>query len=192
MRGLRRTASGLAVIALSAGVLAGCGSSDSGATTAAEATSAPPLTKAEYVAKVNAICTTLDNTADSLENADIESVSAAKAQIATFNSEARAAIGELEALVPPADLQAAADTLVASSKESVALFDELTSSIDGGSGPSTAELEAQATKAEALATKQMAAAKELGLSNCFTGVNNDGDASTNDDGTDGADADDAS
>lgn len=193
MRGLKRTAAGAAAIALSIGVLAGCGTSTSDAgSTAAEATeTAPALTKAQFVAKANAICTKLDNTADSLESDAVDTVSAAKAQIKKFNAEAQEALAQLQALVPPAALEAAKDTLVQSSQESVKLFDELTASLEGGTVPSTAELKAQATQAMALVTKQEAAAKELGLSNCFTGVNNDGKADTADDGGDDADGNDA-
>jgi hypothetical protein len=101
MRGLKRTAAGAAAIALSIGVLAGCGSSDSGATTAAEATTAAPaLTNAEYVAKVNAICTKIDDTANSIENEDGDTIAQAKEGIAELTANAKAGIASLKALTP--------------------------------------------------------------------------------------------
>ena len=190
MRGLKRTAAGLAAIALSAGVLAGCGSSGDAATTAAgDATTATALTKAEYVTAVNAICTKIDNTADNLDAADVESATAARAQIDTMTAAAQEGIAELKALTPPADLQAAHDALVANSSESVALSQKLMTAIESKS-LDDATLKADAEKAGQLVAAQEKAAKELGLTNlCFAGVNNDGDPSTNDDGD--TDADDA-
>ena len=181
MRGLKRTATGAAAIALSIGVLAGCGSSDSGATTAAEATTAAPaLTNAEYVAKVNAICTKIDDTANSIENEDGDTIAQAKEGIAELTANAKAGIASLKALTPPADLQAAHDALVASSSEAIALNEKLVASVEAGT-VDKAQLTADAAEAQALVKKQMAAAKELGLSNCFTGdepgdTNDTGDA----------------
>ena len=187
MRGMKRMAAGIAAVALSAGVVAGCGSSDSGATTAADATTAPALTKAEYVAKVNAICTKIDDTANSIEIQDADSIAQAKAGIAELTANAKAGIASLKTLTPPADLQAAHDALVATSSESIALNEKIVAAVEAGT-VDTAQLTADAKEAEALATKQEAAAKELGLSNCFTG---DEPGDTNDTGdtgdADGAD-----
>ena len=184
MRGLKRTAAGAAAIALSIGVLAGCGSSDSGATTAAEATTAAPaLTNAEYVAKVNAICTKIDDTANSIENEDGDTIAQAKEGIAELTANAKAGIASLKALTPPADLQAAHDTLVQTSGDSIALMNKLVASAESAESGNvdTAGLAADLDQAMALEKKQTAAAKELGLSNCFTGdepgdTNDTGDA----------------
>lgn len=191
MRGLKRTAAGLAAIALSAGVVAGCGSSGDATTTAAgDAATTAALTKAEYVKAVNAICTKIDNTADNLDAADVESATAARAQIDKMTAAADEGISELKALTPPADLQAAHDALVTNSSESVALSQKLMTAIESNS-LDDATLKADAEKAGQLVEAQAKAAKELGLTNlCFAGVNNDGDPSTNDDGD--TDADDAS
>lgn len=192
MRGLKRTTMGLAAIALSAGVLVGCGSSgDSASTAAADATTAAALTKAEYVAAVNKICTKIDNTADTLDSADVESVTQAKAQIDKMTAAAQEGIAELKALTPPADLQAAHDALVTNSGESIALSQKLMTAIESKS-LDNATLQADAKKAGQLVEAQEKAAKELGLTNlCFAGVNNDGDPSTNDDGPGDTDTDDS-
>lgn len=192
MRGLKRTAAGLAAIALSAGVLAGCGSSsDTASTAAADAATTAALTKAEYVTAVNAICTKIDNTADNLDAGDVESITAARAQIDKMTAAAQEGIAELKALTPPADLQAAHDALVTNSSESVALSQKLMTAIESKS-LDDATLKADAEKAGQLVEAQEKAAKELGLTNlCFAGVNNDGDPSTNDDGPGDADTDDS-
>ena len=192
MRGLKRTAAGLAAIALSAGVLAGCGSSsDTASTAAADAATTAALTKAEYVTAVNAICTKIDNTADNLDAGDVESITAARAQIDKMTAAAQEGIAELKALTPPADLQAAHDALVTNSSESVALSQKLMTAIESKS-LDDATLKAYAEKAGQLVEAQEKAAKELGLTNlCFAGVNNDGDPSTNDDGPGDADTDDS-
>jgi molybdopterin-guanine dinucleotide biosynthesis protein len=168
MRGFRRTAAGAAAIALSIGVLAGCGSSDSGATTAAEATTAVALTKAGYVAKVNAICTKIDDTASAIGNQNADSIRQAKAGIAELTANAKAGIASLKALTPPADLQAAHDSLVASSSEAIALNEKIVAGVEAGT-VDKAQLTADATEAEALAKTQAVAVRDLGLSNCFTG-----------------------
>ncbi len=168
MRGMKRTAAGLAAITLSAGVIAGCGSSSSDATTAAEATTAVALTKAEYVAKVNAICTKIDDTANSIENQDGDSIAQAKEGIAELTANAKAGIASLKTLTPPASLQAAHDSLVSTSSEAIALNEKIVAAVEAGT-VDKAQLTADAKEAVALATKQQAAAKELGLSNCFTG-----------------------
>lgn len=190
MRGMKRIAAGLAAVTLSAGVLVGCGSSgDTASTAAADTTTAAALTKAEYVAAVNAICTKIDNTADNLDAADVESVTAARAQIDTMTSAAEEGVTELKALVPPADLQAAHDALVTNSSESIALSQKLMTAIESKS-LDDATLKADAEKAATLVAAQEKAAKELGLTNlCFAGVNNDGDPSTNDDGAGDGDTD---
>lgn len=192
MRGLKRTAVGLAAIALSAGVLAGCGSSgDPASSAASDAATTPALTKAEYVAAVNKICTKIDNTADTLDSADVESVTQAKAQIDKMTAAAQEGIAELKALTPPADLQAAHDALVTNSGESIALSQKLMTAIESKS-LDNATLQADAKKAGQLVEAQEKAAKELGLTNlCFAGVNNDGDPSTNDDGPGDTDTDDS-
>lgn len=192
MRGLKRTAAGLAAIALSAGVLAGCGSSsDTASTAAADAATTAALTKAEYVTAVNAICTKIDNTADNLDAGDVESITAARAQIDKMTAAAQEGIAELKALTPPADLQAAHDALVTNSSESVALSQKLMTAIESKS-LDDATLKADAEKAGQLVEAQEKAAKELGLTNlCFAGVNDDGDPSTNDDGPGDADTDDS-
>lgn len=192
MRGLKRTAAGLAAIALSAGVLAGCGSSgDTASSAASDAATTAALTKAEYVAAVNTICTKIDNTADNLDSADVESATAARAQIDKMTAAAQEGIAELKALVPPADLQAAHDALVTNSGESIALSQKLMTAIESKS-LDNATLKADAKKAAQLVEAQEKAAKELGLNNlCFAGVNNDGDPSTNDDGAGDTDTDDS-
>jgi hypothetical protein len=173
MRGLKRTAAGVAAIALTAGILAGCGSSStSGADTAAEsvATQAAALTKAEYTAKANAICAKIDATQGSIDDADLESPEQAKAAIEADVATARAGVAELKALVPPADLQAAHDTFVSTSEESIVLFERLMTQMDSaGVTTDTAALQSDLAEAEALEAKQSAAVKQLGLSKCFTG-----------------------
>ncbi len=188
MKGMKRTTAAIAAIALSAGVIAGCGSSgDGGATSAAdqvESATTAALTQAEYVAKANAICTKIDDSVSSLDNqSDSESLASAKEQWAKTSAAAEEGVAEMKALVPPADLQAAHDTLVQTSGDSIALMNKLVASAESAESGNvdTAGLAADFDQAMALAKKQTAAAKELGLSNCFTGE------SSNDSGTDDAD-----
>lgn len=196
MKGMKRTTAAIAAIALSAGVIAGCGSSsDGGATSAAEqvesATTAA-LTQAEYVAKANAICTKIDDSLSSLDDqSDSDSLASAKEQLAKATAAAEEGVAEMKALVPPADLQAAHDTLVQTSGDSIALMNKLVASAESAESGNvdTAGLAADLEEATALEKKQTAAAKELGLSNCFTGdpSNDSGtdDADTADDGANG-------
>ena len=197
MRGLKRTAATLAAIGLSAGILAGCGGSsstdtaastpaDTGAATTPAVTTATTasITPAEYKAKVSAICTKLDSNMSTLDNADVNSVSQAKAAIKASVAEAEAGVTELAAVTPPADLQAAHDALVQSSQASIDLFTALMSDLDSGTTPSAASLKASARKAGAIYVKQRAAIKALGLKGtaCFpadTGDDSDGN-DTND------------
>lgn len=176
MRGLKRTAAGLAAIALSAGVLAGCGSS--GDTASSEATTtAAALTKAEFVTQANAICTKIEASLGALnEQADSGSLADAKDALAKASAAAEEGVAEMKALVPPADLQAAHDTLVQTSSESIALMDKLTSAAESAESGNvdTAGLDASLEEAFTLAEKQSAAAKELGLSDCFTGTSTNG------------------
>jgi len=79
MRGLRKTAAGVAAVALAAGVIAGCGSSSDTASTAAAESAATSttaeLTQAEYVAEANALCRKIDELTRTLgENADTETL----------------------------------------------------------------------------------------------------------------------
>ena len=79
MRGLRKTAAGVAAVALAAGVIAGCGgSSDTASTAAAESaatSTTAELTQAEYVAEANALCRKIDELTRTLgENADTETL----------------------------------------------------------------------------------------------------------------------
>ena len=79
MRGLRKTAAGVAAVALAAGVIAGCGSSSDTASTAAAESAATSttaeLTQAEYVAKANAICRKIDDVTSTLgDNVDTETL----------------------------------------------------------------------------------------------------------------------
>jgi hypothetical protein len=188
MKGTKRTTAALAAIALSAGVISGCGSSsDGGATSAAEqvesATTAA-LTQAEYVAKANAICTKIDDSLSSLDDqSDSDSLASAKEQLANASAAAEEGVAEMKALVPPADLQAAHDTLVQTSGDSIALMNKLVASAESAESGNadTAGLAADLEEAMALEKKQTAAAKDLGLSNCFTGD------SSNDSGIDDAD-----
>ena len=196
MKGMKRTTAAIAAIALSAGVIAGCGSSsDGGATSAAdqmESATTAALTQAEYVAKANAICTKIDDSLSSLDDqSDSESLASAKEQLAKTSAAAEEGVAEMKALVPPADLQAAHDTLVQTSGDSIALMNKLVASAESAESGNvdTAGLAADLEEATALEKKQTAAAKELGLSNCFTGdpSNDSGtdDADTADDGANG-------
>lgn len=188
MRGMKRTVAGVAAIALAAGVLAGCGSSSSDTASSAEqpaesvATTAA-LSKAEYVAQANAICTKIDDTASALDdNADSETLAQAEASLKKVTAAAEEGVAQLKALVPPADLQAAHDTLVQTSADSIGLFKRLVTALDSDN-VNTTELNSDLEQAMALEKKQTAAAKELGLSNCFTGQPQGADdADTNDDG----------
>jgi hypothetical protein len=188
MKGMKRTTAAIAAIALSAGVIAGCGSSsDGGATSAAdqvESATTAALTQAEYVAKANAICTKIDDSLSSVDDqSDSDSLASTEEELAKASAAAEEGVAEMKALVPPADLQAAHDTLVQTSGEAIALMNKLVASAESADSGNmdTAGLAADLEEAVALETKQTAAAKELGLSNCFTGD------SSNDSGTDDAD-----
>jgi len=164
MRGLRKTAAGVAAVALAAGVIAGCGSSSETASTAAAESAATSttaeLTQAEYVAKANAICQRIDDVTSTLgDNVDTETLEQAQAELDKAVTAAREGVAELKALVPPAALAAAHATLVQTSPA----------------------IMAEAKQAESLVAKQLAAAKELGLSDCFTGNTTD---TMDDDGAD--------
>ena len=194
MRGLRKTAAGVAAVALAAGVIAGCGSSsttDPATTAAAEsvatdatATTAE-LTQAEYVAKANAICTKIDDVTNSLDdNVDSETPQQAKAGLEKAIAAAQKGVAELKGLVPPAALAAAHATLVQTSGDAINLGSKLISAALAGNLDDPA-LAADLKEATSLEAKQSAAAKELGLSDCFTGnATNGGD--TNDGADDGA------
>ena len=196
MRTSRTAAVLLGAVALGSIGFVGCGSSsDGGATSAAdqvESATTAALTQAEYVAKANAICTKIDDSLSSLDDqSDSESLASAKEQLAKTSAAAEEGVAEMKALVPPADLQAAHDTLVQTSGDSIALMNKLVASAESAESGNvdTAGLAADFDQAMALAKKQTAAAKELGLSNCFTGdsSNDSGmdDADTADDGANG-------
>jgi hypothetical protein len=179
MKGMKRTTAAIAAIALSAGVIAGCGSSsDGGATSAAdqvESATTAALTQAEYVAKANAICTKIDDSLSSVDDqSDSDSLASTEEELAKASAAAEEGVAEMKALVPPADLQAAHDTLVQTSGEAIALMNKLVASAESADSGNmdTAGLAADLEEAVALETKQTAAAKELGLSNCFTGDDN--------------------
>jgi hypothetical protein len=108
---------------------------------------------------------------EDLGNTDVNSVSAAKAAFSKAADDANAAIAEVKAITPPADLQAAHNDLVSSSEDSIVLFQSLVTDLESGTTPSAATLKANARKAMALARTQEAAAAKLGLTKCF--VNND-------------------
>lgn len=195
------TAAGLAAIVLSAGVLAGCGSSSSdtaAADTAAvesvasavesTATTASALTKDQYVAEANAICAKIDDTENALDSGDSDSLAQVQAQLEKGVAAAKEGVAELKALVPPADLQAAHDTFVSTSEDSIALFQRIVGKLDSGSTDEAA-LTADAKEALALEKKQSAAVKELGLSKCFTGsdITDDTDGAGDNDTNDGND-----
>jgi hypothetical protein len=157
-----------------------------------ESATTAALTQAEYVAKANAICTKIDDSLSSLDDqSDSDSLASAKEQLAKASAAAEEGVAEMKALVPPADLQAAHDTLVQTSGDSIALMNKLVASAESADSGNvdTAGLAADLEEATALEKKQTAAAKELGLSNCFTGdsSNDSGmdDADTADDGANG-------
>lgn len=190
MRARSKAAAGIAAMALAAGVMAGCGSSSSDtassaaqqvesvASDAGTATTAE-LTKAEFVAKANAICTKIDDVTSSLgDSADADSLSQAEAALSKAMAVAKQGVADLDALVPPAALAAAHATLVETSTASIALASRLIKAIESGNADSAA-LSADLQEAVDLEKKQLAAAKELGLSNCFTG-DVAGDSNTDD------------
>lgn len=190
MRVLRKTAAGVAAVALAAGVIAGCGSSSDTASTAAaesvasEATSTTAeLTQAEYVAKANAICRKIDDVTSTLgDNADTETLEQAQAELDTAVAAARQGVAELKGLVPPAALAAAHATLVQTSSDATELGSKIISAALAGNLDDPAIME-EAKQAASLEKKQLAAAKELGLSDCFTGnAAGDADDSGADDG----------
>ena len=135
MKGMKRTTAAIAAIALSAGVIAGCGSSsDGGATSAAdqvESATTAALTQAEYVAKANAICTKIDDSLSSVDDqSDSDSLASTEEELAKASAAAEEGVAEMKALVPPADLQAAHDTLVQTSGEAIALMNKLVASAE--------------------------------------------------------------
>ena len=185
MRGLSKAAAGAAAVVLAAGVIAGCGSSSDSASSggaesvASEASTTAALTKAEFVAKANAICTKIDDVVNSIgDNADADSLAQAEAALSKATAAAQQGVAELKALVPPAALATAHATLVETSGASIALATKLADAAKSGN-LDTATLSADFEEAVALEKKQLAAAKELGLSNCFTG-NDAGDSDTAD------------
>lgn len=182
MRGLRKTAAGVAAVVLAAGVIAGCGSSSDTASTAAAESAATSttaeLTQAEYVAKANAICRKIDDVTSTLgDNVDTETLEQAQAELDKAVTAAREGVAELKALVPPAALAAAHATLVQTSGDATELGSKIISAALAGNLDDPALVE-EAKQAESLEAKQLAAAKELGLSDCFTGNTTD----TTDDG----------
>jgi len=169
MRELRKTAVGIAAVALAAGVIAGCGSSSSDTASSAadqvesvasEATSTTAeLTQAEYVAQANAICARIDDATSTLSD-DADTDSAAEAA-------ARAGVAELKALVPPAAQATAHATLVETSGAAIDLAVKIISAFDSGNLDEAA-LAADAQEATALKEQLSAAVEELGLSDCFS------------------------
>lgn len=176
MRGLRKTAAGVAAVALAAGVIAGCGSSSDTASTAAESvatSTTAELTQAEYVAKANAICRKIDDVTSTLgDNVDTETLEQAQAELDKAVTAAREGVAALKALVPPAALAAAHATLVQTSGDATELGSKIISAALAGNLDDPAIME-EAKQAESLEAKQLAAAKELGLSDCFTGNTTD-------------------
>ena len=185
MRGLRKTAAGVAAVALAAGVIAGCGSSnDTASTAAAESVATQPtattaeLTQAEYVAEANAICQRIDDVTSTLsDNVDTETPQQAEAGLEKAIAAAQKGVAELKGLVPPAALAAAHATLVQTSGDAIDLGSKLIRAGLAGNLDDPA-LAADLQEATSLEAKQSAAAKELGLSDCFTGNTTD----TTDDG----------
>ena len=182
MRARGKAAAGVVTMALAAGMIAGCGSSsDTASTMAAESaatSTTAELTQAEYVAKANAICAKIDDVTSTLgANADTETPEQAQAELEKVVASAREGVAELKGLVPPASLAAAHATLVQTSGDAIDLGSRLISAALAGNLDDPALVE-DAKQAEGLEAKQLAAAKELGLSDCFTG-NTAGDG-TND------------
>lgn len=188
MHGLRKTAAGIAAVALAAAVIAGCGSSsDSASTAAAESVATQPtattaeLTQAEYVAEANAICQRIDDVTSTLsDNVDTETPQQAEAGLEKAIAAAQKGVAELKGLVPPAALAAAHATLVQTSGDAIDLGSKLIRAGLAGNLDDPA-LAADLQEATSLEAKQSAAAKELGLSDCFTGNTTD---STDDGGAD--------
>jgi len=173
MKGMKRTTAAIAAIALSAGVIAGCGSSSEGGATSAaeqvESTTTAALTQAEYVASANAICGKIAEVTEPLNTpADSETPEQAQAALEKAVAGAKAGVAELTALVPPAELATAHATFVETSSASIELGSKLISALLSGNLDDPG-LEADAREAEALEQKLVAAEKELGLSNCMSG-----------------------
>lgn len=182
----------LGAAALSGIGLVGCGGSDGTASTEAAASTQadganaePRMTKAEYIAAANKVCTDTEAKGNAL--AAPTSASEFGPYLAKAADVAQSGIDGLSGLYPPAELQAAHDKLIAAEEKAITLTRDLAGKLDGASAEEAATLAATIETPEFQnASKDInAAAKELGLENCgeqASGTDSDSgsDTDTND------------
>jgi hypothetical protein len=157
----------IACVALGAGVLAGCGGSDSsttaGASGASGASGGTPLSQDEFVSQANAACKEANDKINALKppsSSDLSAVAPILAQeVAIFGD----TVAKLTAITPPSDQQAQYDAWLSDIKGSVAQATELAAVAKTGD---TAKAQALAQKLQTANDKANAGAKDLGLTEC--------------------------
>ena len=164
----RLTAVGLIAVTCSVAGLAGCGGSDSASSSAAE-TAATEATTEDFAATATKICTDLkvitDESAASFSTAVEEGdVEAAATALGLTVGVAQGALGDLQALTPPADV---ADDYTAFLDATKASVDALGAIVEGTSATTVDEL---VTEVEGLSNdsdaEAAAAANAAGLPEC--------------------------
>lgn len=165
----RLTAVGLIAVTCSVAGLAGCGGSDSASSSAAE-TAATEATTEDFAAAATKACTDLKALTDesaasfttAVEEGDVEAASAALGVGVGF---AQGALGELQALTPPADVADAYTAFLDAAKASV---DAQVAFLEESSATTVDELvtEIQEAGFEDLDAEADAAANAAGLPEC--------------------------
>ncbi len=165
MRGRKRTAVTLAVIGPSTGLLAGGGSRSH-----TNAATAVARAVAEYMTPAEATCANRSATETIVGNTDGTSLARAQAAIATETAAAKDVLVTIEALTPPAPLQAAHDALVCTSHDSVAMLDTLVSDLRAGNVLPATQAQATIRQADTRAVTHEVAANDLGLVSYLVGT----------------------
>ncbi len=164
----------LAVIGPSTGLLAGGGSRShtNAATSRVADTTAAAVARAvaEYMTPAEAIYANRSASETIVGNTDGTSPARAQAAIATETAAAKDVLVTIEALTPPAPLQAAHDALVCTSYDSVAMRDTLVSALRAGNVLPATQAQATIRQADAHTVTQAAAANDLGLINYLAGT----------------------
>jgi hypothetical protein len=170
----RRSLLALALLALPALAVAGCGGDDK----AAEATTAAALTADQWRTQADAICADIDTKADALKQpeapADFQGFLEAGIPLAQDQ------IDRLKALVPPAELASIQTQAVANQEEGLATIKGALDRIKGGEDPLkvVTEVQADITRIQDEGKKL---AKDAGLTVC--GADDDTTGTTSTDAT---------
>jgi hypothetical protein len=161
---------GLAVIAgcIAVGSLAvaGCGGGGSSSTTGASGASgqagSQPLSKADFVAQANQVCA---NSSDKITALGQQTHSASQipSYLTKLGAIAEDLNSQLQALTPPAELQAEYQQLLDKNSETISVTHRAVAAAQSGDQQ---ELQAQIAKGNEINAAKVPIAKELGIPNC--------------------------